>query len=103
MKNEKSPTDPKTWMFVEVVWHDALSDNSWRTPEKIQGLVRIVIRGWLIKKDRTSITVAATYGEEHNADEVEVNQILSIPRGWLESITKIDIKPTRKVSLRTLK
>jgi hypothetical protein len=102
MKNEKSPTKASDWLFVEIVWHDAISDSAWRTASHTHELAQITTRGWLIKKTRTAITVAATYGEQ-NDEEAEVNQILTIPRSWLASVTEVEIKPVRKISLRALK
>ena len=101
MKNQKSPTLPTTWLFVEIVWHDAISDNSWCSVPDTKELACITTRGWLIKKTPKAVTIAATYGGDE--EDLEVNQILTIPRGWLESVTEIEIKPVRKVSLRTLK
>ena len=102
MKNQKSPSPFDGWLFVEIVWHDAVSDNSWCSVSKTREVARITTRGWLIKKTPKAVTVAATFGGAEE-EELEVNQILVIPRGWLESVTEIEIKPVRKVSLRTLK
>ena len=80
------------WKFCEVKWSDAKSDAHWQDHANLHGPATIISRGWLVINEKTHITLAASYMEPEEGDEVsDVGEIITIPRGCIVLITEIEV------------
>ena len=79
--------------FVEIVWDDASAVDSWRTPDDLPALARIVTRGWLVVDDEEKVTTAGSYQE----GEDMVGEIITIPRGCVVSLRVLDVQYTLEI------
>lgn len=71
--------------IVAVVWLDAIANAGWTEHDEAPEAVEIHSVGFLVKKTRTSVTLATSVGRcdsEHNAT-------ITIPRGMIQRMTDI--------------
>lgn len=97
-------TDDQPWKYVEVDWIDAVSENAWTAAGECPCVANIKTRGWLVKKDKNSITIAGTItilddGEEEDEDKIDVGEIITIPRGCINGIYELVARKGKKVRL----
>lgn len=76
--------------LVEVTWLDACLRTSGCPLSKVADEARLSLRttvGYLVLKTRDRIVVAMTYDKaEKSEDEDHVDDLYTIPRGWVKSI-----------------
>lgn len=100
----KVKTDERPWPYVEVKWHDALAESAWKEVKDLPKLPVVTTRGWLVHKDKSTITVAATLIDRVDDDrpqsEREVGEIISIPRGCIiPPVVELTAKRGKRVRL----
>lgn len=89
------PTQP----FVRVVWHDAADyKKSWASNEEAEAFagqpVECVSVGWLLKKTRSYITLAADYSPPNSPEETEDwGRLTKIPRKMITQLEQEEQKP----------
>lgn len=90
----KKGVDLKDLRYVEVKWLDAASEASW-TPIHDTAIVAspCTSRGWVMRQDDTQILLCGTVGFDGDGLVEEANQIISIPRPMIQSVTDF---PARK-------
>jgi len=79
---------------VYVEWDDSHVTSSWQnSEERDYPLCPIETLGWLIKKDRRSISVAQSWDTDNHGYTCDV---ITIPRGCIRKIQEINIKKEAK-------
>lgn len=76
----------KSPKFVEVVWADIVAESKWVKAENLPYPAHFVTRGWLVKKTKKFIVLAATMEldvEEHVRDYGET---IAIPVGVIREV-----------------
>lgn len=67
---------------MEVIWDDAVSNDGWVDVNNVEPIPRVVTRGWLVRKDEHSLTLANSIFE-NNSEVVGGTQ--SVPCGMIVS------------------
>lgn len=95
--------DRMPWPFVEVHWHDATSESTWKSQQDLPEVSGIVTRGWLVRHTKKSITIASSLGvvddrgDEEEPDKIDCGEIVTIPRGCVcGDIIPLDVRPALK-------
>ncbi len=87
-----------TYPLVEVIWDDAASNSeSWVNVKDITEPEQVITVGYLVKKTKTSLTVAASVSNEELHEDI-VGNTMTIPRGMIVSFRelKVSTKETPK-------
>ena len=77
----------KTHKLVAVTWRDSTSYNGWRAPSSVEELKcsQQVSVGWLLFKDKETIKIALSLGEDIAGD------VFLIPRGCVLDIVEVKV------------
>ncbi len=78
----------KRLKFVEILWHDAISDSEWMDVKSLPVVVPCVSRGWLLIDDAQQVTLAATIQVQ---DGGSVGEVVSIPRGMVHKMRTLKV------------
>ena len=70
--------------FVEITWDDTNSLSSWTTKDALPKVAHATNRGWVIKEDKSSVTLAASIiaACEQGGEEL-FGDVTVIPRGCI--------------------
>lgn len=78
--------------LLEVTWDDAFNNSRWFTQEDAEGWhdspLRCVTIGWLVKKDKTGITLAHTVVGSPNVAS-DIGSPWHIPTGMIRKVRRI--------------
>ena len=89
---------PDCWPMVRVVWMDAMDgDTGWVALSKMRNakLATCVDVGWMIRNDETTVTIMGSWcldPEEVKEEDKEGGRYITIPKGWVKSITYLQEK-----------
>ena len=81
--------------FVKVVWHDASDEKrTWVTEDELnENTVVVDSYGFLLKKTRTYVHLAADYSEGDETGADTYGRVCKIPRKMIKSISSVDLLP----------
>ena len=69
------------YRVVTVHWNDACAHFGWRDPKSIDPVARCQTRGFLVRSDKNTVSVALSVGEAG-----DVSEVMTIPRGCIDRI-----------------
>lgn len=72
---------------ILILWHDAVTDDGWRPGDEKEAPVEVATVGFLVHRDRQSITVAATATEDG-----QTNSRITIPRSWIQDTVGLGVE-----------
>mgnify|MGYP000025145055 CR=1 FL=1 len=76
--------------LVLIEWHDAAVDSGWADSNESDSKVHLIQSiGWVIKKDRKAIIIAADKAADPT--DKETNRRLAVPRSWIESVKQVGL------------
>jgi hypothetical protein len=76
--------------LVEVIWEDIVAHSGWTQSKDFnQDVATIQTIGWLSRETSKAFTVSASFGTD--GEIIEYNQHITIPKGCIVSIKKLDI------------
>lgn len=82
----KSPKNLDT--YYEVVWDDAVVDEGgWSQTTEDQKTHEVRSVGWILKKSKSGIVLAADVSNDE-IEDIEHNRRIVIPQGFIKKITK---------------
>ena len=66
-----------------IVWEDAVSDNGWQLKEEVSETHTCSSIGVLIKETDKYVVLGGSWSDENG--ELETNNRITIPKGWIVS------------------
>jgi len=91
-EEENSPRSvvPPPWPFVEVIWEDSSSNQaSWTSEDELPDEAIIVSRGWLVKKTKRSVKLAASMANWGDPKKWEFGEVVTIPHSAIIKQTQL--------------
>lgn len=81
--------------FVEVIWHDAHSNDEWQNwQDVVLKPARVVTRGFIVREDDRLLMVAGTIGTEDGL-VADTCSTITIPKGMIESVAPYPLRRKR--------
>lgn len=71
-----------SYEIAVIVWKDAVADVGWKTVDEVSETHTIVSVGLVVLETDTELVLAGSWGGDPE-DELETNNRITIPKGWV--------------------